>query len=96
MQKQTAQNRGEGATNENLDPCTKTQPEVYGKVKWMATSERVNFFYHCVEKCLKREEKSFSNMLFFCHRKFVLELKYLFIQCGVLVIIWAFYIQIIR
>ena len=33
---------GGGAKNENLRPLYQTQPEVYGKVKWMATSERVN------------------------------------------------------
>ena len=25
-------------------PLYQTQPEVYGKVKWMATSDRVNLF----------------------------------------------------
>ena len=35
---------GVGSKNENLSPCTKLKPEVYGKVKWMATSERVNLF----------------------------------------------------
>ena len=39
MQKLTAQN-GEGRCKSR--PLYQIQPEVYDKVKWMATSERVN------------------------------------------------------
>ena len=48
---------GGESKNENLGPCnelfeiirmeghqSQTPPEEYGKVKWMATSERVNLF----------------------------------------------------
>ena len=33
---------GGRSKNENLGSCAQTPPEVYGKVNWMATSERVN------------------------------------------------------
>ena len=33
-----------GAKKWKSRPLYQTQPEVYGKVKWMATSERVNLF----------------------------------------------------
>ena len=42
MQKQTAQNGGRQKLKSR--PLYQTQPEVYGKVNWMATSERVNLF----------------------------------------------------
>ena len=41
MKKQTAQNGG-GVKKLKSRPLYQTQPEVYGKVMWMATSERVN------------------------------------------------------
>ena len=43
MQKLTAQNGG-GGKKWKSKSLYQTQPEVSGKVKWMATSERVNLF----------------------------------------------------
>ena len=36
---------GRGGIKKKSRPFEQTQPEVYGKVKWMATSERVNFLF---------------------------------------------------
>ena len=35
---------GGGGKKRKSRPLYQNQPEVYGKVKWMATSERVNLF----------------------------------------------------
>ena len=34
-----------GGGRKKSRPLYQTQPEVYGKVKWLATSERFNFFF---------------------------------------------------
>ena len=46
MPKLTAQNGEEGDKKWKSRPLYQTQPEVYGKVKWKATSERVNLFIY--------------------------------------------------
>ena len=46
--------RARGEKNKNQSrPLYQTQPEVYGKVKWMATSARVNLFFNVINNYMK-------------------------------------------
>ena len=47
---------GGGWEKKKSRPLYQTQPEVYGKVKWMATSERVNLLYIIIERLFSKDE----------------------------------------
>ena len=68
MQKLTAQSGGGGGKKWKSRPLYLTQPQVYGKVKWMATSERVNLFFliFCISEpeVLKQESKKHNECFF--------------------------------
>ena len=60
------QKMGEGGGDENLN---QTQPEMYGKIKWMATSERVNLFIYLLILFLKPADSSLQILLYMYIRK---------------------------